>query len=227
MLARSYRVMLLVLEPLDIQLFYIQTVRYLMSSSIPVLASSYSVILLVSEAGYIHTNLEVFDVFLHSCVSSFVNVILVVSDPIDIHLFYVQTLRYLMSSSIPVLARSYSVILVVSEAAESRWGLELARRKSEEGTFQSSTLEELFPLGTSRLRLSAASQRTRNLDLDRDQSTNQSVMHTRNGMVLRVFIVEELTTHHHPFTPTVPIIANRGTCMCHTGYRKSTINTFK
>ena len=47
-------------------------------------------------------------------------VILVVSDPIDIHLFYVQTLRYLMSSSIPVLARSYSVILVVSEAAESR-----------------------------------------------------------------------------------------------------------
>ena len=60
------------LEPLDIQLFYIQTVRYLMSSSIPVLASSYSVILLVSEAGYIHTNLEVFDEFLHPRVSSFI-----------------------------------------------------------------------------------------------------------------------------------------------------------
>ena len=166
-------------EPLDIQLFYIQTVRYLTSSSIPVLARSYSVILLESEAGYIHTNLEVFDEFLHSCVNSFVNVILVVSDPIDSHLFYVQTLRYLMSSSIPVLARSYSVILVVSEAAESRWGLELARRKSEEGAFQSPTLEELLPPGTSRLRLSsAASQRTRNPDLDREQSTNQSIMHT-------------------------------------------------
>lgn len=174
-----------------------------MSSSIPVLASSYSVILLVSEAGYIHTNLEVFDVFLHSCVSSFVNVILVVSDPIDIHLFYVQTLRYLMSSSIPVLARSYSVILVVSEAAESRWGLELARRKSEEGAFQSPTLEELLPLGTSRLRLSAASQRTRNLDLDRDQSTNQSIMHTHTWHGLKSIHSRRINY------PPPPLHANR------------------
>ena len=71
-----------------------------MSSSIPVLACSYSV----------NKNVATND-----------SVILEVSEAGDINQFYIQTSRYLMSSSIPVLVRSYSVILVVSEAGDTTY----------------------------------------------------------------------------------------------------------
>ena len=142
-------------EPLDIQLFYIQTLRYLMNSSIsvlarsyshlggvrtnrnsaslrtnlevfheflyPVLASSYSVrILLQTTASSwwcrrqatLRTNLEVFHNLFLPVLARSHRVILLVSEPLDIQLFYIQTVRYLMSSSIPVFARPYSVILL-------------------------------------------------------------------------------------------------------------------
>ena len=123
-LARSYSIILVVLESVDIQLVYIQTLRYLMSSSIPVLARV-SVILVVLEPVdiqlfYIHT--------LRYLMSSSIPVLVRSYSYIPQRHFgvggrrdYVQTLRYLMSSSIPVLARSYSVILVVSEADDTTY----------------------------------------------------------------------------------------------------------